>query len=31
MMMTESARIADDIRRAYDGNPWHGSSVTPIL
>jgi tRNA(Arg) A34 adenosine deaminase TadA/uncharacterized damage-inducible protein DinB len=30
-MTTESARIADDIRRAYDGNPWHGSSVTAIL
>jgi len=30
-MTTEAARIADDIRRAYDGNPWHGLSVTAIL
>ena len=30
-MTTEAARIADDIRRAWDGNPWHGLSVTAIL
>ena len=29
--MTEAARIAEDLRRAWDGNPWHGSSVAAIL
>jgi hypothetical protein len=29
--MTESERIAEDLRRGYDGSPWHGSSLTAIL
>ena len=29
--MTEAERIAEDLRRAWDGNPWHGSSVAAIL
>jgi uncharacterized damage-inducible protein DinB len=29
--MTEVQRIAEDLRRAWDGNPWHGSSVAAIL
>jgi hypothetical protein len=29
--MTEIERLAEDLRRAYDGSPWHGSAVTAIL
>lgn len=29
--MTEAQRIAEDLRRAWDGNPWHGSSLSAIL
>jgi uncharacterized damage-inducible protein DinB len=27
----EAARIADQLRRAFDGNAWHGDSVFEIL
>ena len=29
--MTEAARIADQLRRAFDGQAWHGDSVFEIL
>jgi uncharacterized damage-inducible protein DinB len=29
--MSESARLADQIRRAFDGHAWHGDSVLKIL
>ena len=29
--MSESARLADQIRRAFDGDAWHGDSVVEIL
>ena len=30
-MTTECARIADQLRNAYGGDPWHGSPLTKIL
>jgi uncharacterized damage-inducible protein DinB len=29
--MAETARLADQIRRAFDGDAWHGDSVVEIL
>jgi len=29
--MSEAARIADQLRRAFDGGAWHGDSVLEIL
>ena len=29
--MSETARLADQVRRAYDGDAWHGDSVLEIL
>jgi uncharacterized damage-inducible protein DinB len=29
--MSESQRIADQLRRAFDGDPWHGSSLATLL
>ena len=29
--MTEPARIADELRRAFDGEAWHGDSLFKIL
>ncbi len=29
--MSETARIADQLRRAFDGDAWHGDSVFEIL
>ena len=29
--MTELDRIADELRRAHDGDPWHGSSARHVL
>jgi uncharacterized damage-inducible protein DinB len=29
--MSETARLADQIRRAFDGHAWHGDSVLEIL
>ncbi len=29
--MSEAARIADQLRRAFDGEAWHGDSVFEIL
>lgn len=29
--MPVAARIIDQIRRAHDGHPWHGSPVKAIL
>jgi len=29
--VSESARIADQLRRAFDGEAWHGDSVLEIL
>jgi len=29
--MSETARLADQIRRAFDGEAWHGDSVVEIL
>jgi uncharacterized damage-inducible protein DinB len=29
--MTEAARIADELRRAFDGAAWHGDSLFKIL
>ncbi len=29
--MSESSRIADQLRRAFDGDAWHGDSVLEIL
>ena len=28
---TETARIIDELRRAFDGEPWHGDSLFKIL
>ena len=30
-MTSESARLTDQIARAHDGDPWHGSPVKTIL
>jgi len=30
-LMSESARIADQLRRAFDGDAWHGDSLFEIL
>src|SRR6185437_1767511 len=30
-LMTESVRIADQIRRAFEGNAWHGDSLLELL
>ena len=30
-MTSETARLVDQIERAHDGDPWHGSPVTRIL
>jgi uncharacterized damage-inducible protein DinB len=29
--MTESFRLADQIRRAFEGNAWHGDSILELL
>lgn len=29
--MSETARLADQIRRAFDGNAWHGDSLLELL
>jgi uncharacterized damage-inducible protein DinB len=29
--MTESIRLADQIRRAFEGNAWHGDSLLELL
>lgn len=29
--MSETARLADQIRRAFDGDAWHGDSIVEIL
>jgi len=29
--MSETARLADQIRRAFEGNAWHGDSVLELL
>jgi uncharacterized damage-inducible protein DinB len=29
--MTESVRLADQIRRAFEGNAWHGDSLLELL
>lgn len=29
--MSEPARLADELRRAYDGDPWHGPSIRAAL
>jgi uncharacterized damage-inducible protein DinB len=29
--MSESARLADQIRRAFDGEAWHGDSMLELL
>jgi hypothetical protein len=29
--MIEISRIADKLRRAHDGDPWHGPSLTGLL
>ena len=29
--MSETARLADQIRRAFDGEAWHGDSLMEIL
>ena len=29
--MSESLRIADELSREHDGDPWHGSSLTALL
>jgi len=29
--MTETVRLADQIRRAFEGNAWHGDSVLELL
>jgi len=29
--MTETERIADQLRRAYEGNAWHGPSLGEVL
>jgi uncharacterized damage-inducible protein DinB len=29
--MTEPFRLADQIRRAFEGNAWHGDSVVELL
>ncbi len=29
--MTESVRLADQLRRAFEGNAWHGDSLLELL
>lgn len=29
--MTEVSRIVDELRRAYDGDPWHGPNLTCLI
>lgn len=29
--MTETARIADELRRAFDGEAWHGDALFEVL
>jgi len=29
--MSEATRLIDQLRRAHDGDPWHGSPVKAIL
>jgi len=29
--MSETARLADQVRRAFDGDAWHGDSVVELL
>jgi uncharacterized damage-inducible protein DinB len=29
--MSETARLADQIRRAFEGNAWHGDSILKLL
>ena len=29
--MSETARLADQLKRAFDGEAWHGDSVLEIL
>lgn len=29
--MSETARIADQLRRAFEGGAWHGPSVLPLI
>ena len=29
--MTESQRLADELRRAFKGDPWHGPSLSELL
>ena len=29
--MTETFRLADQIRRAFEGNAWHGDSILELL
>ena len=31
MSTTEAARIADQLRRAFDGTAWHGPSLMELL
>jgi uncharacterized damage-inducible protein DinB len=31
MTMSESARLADQIRRSFEGEAWHGDSINQIL
>jgi uncharacterized damage-inducible protein DinB len=31
LFMSESSRVADQLRRAFDGDAWHGDSVLEIL
>jgi uncharacterized damage-inducible protein DinB len=30
-MLTESDRLAEEMQREFDGDPWHGSSLKDIL
>ena len=29
--MSETARLADQIRRAFEGDAWHGDSIKELL
>ena len=29
--MSETTRIADQLRRAFEGEAWHGSSILPLI
>jgi uncharacterized damage-inducible protein DinB len=29
--MSETARIADQLRRAFEGDAWHGPSILPLI